>query len=178
VPVPGSNGQKVSENEFYTHTPGNSKYLVNYHVVPLGETSPPSGLRVTENRAFEANVIQNHPDYTFYTSERNDGHEQAFCRNGDYNPGEVRPPTGKELWRRWKFIYTGNARVPCCIVRVPKDIIWGHGGLWSDNSVAMLGALFRIEFPLTGGKLAIPKPITAPKSPDLQELNRDRHVPE
>jgi len=33
-----------------------------------------------------------------------------------------------------KFEYTGNARVPCWIVRVPKDIIWEHGGLWSDNS--------------------------------------------
>jgi hypothetical protein len=54
------------------------------------------------------------------------------------------------------------------IVRVPKDIIWGHGGLWSDNSVAMLGALFRIEFPLVGGKISTPKPVTAPKSPNLQ----------
>ena len=41
VPVPGSNGQKVSESEFYTHTPGNNKYLVNYHFVLQGETTPP-----------------------------------------------------------------------------------------------------------------------------------------
>lgn len=176
VPVPGHQGEKVSENEFYTHTPGNSKYLVNYHVVPLGETSPPSGLRATENRAFEANIKQNRSDFSFYTSERNDGHEKSFCRNGDYTPGDVHPPTEKELWRKWKFEYIGNARVPCWIVRVPKDIIWGHGGLWSDNSVAMLGALFRIEFPLAGGKLTTPKPITAPKTPDLQQLNRDKHA--
>ena len=39
VPVPGHHGEKVSENEFYTHTPGNNKYLINYHVVSLGETS-------------------------------------------------------------------------------------------------------------------------------------------
>src|SRR5208282_4045993 len=32
VPVPGSNGQKVSESEFYTHTPGSNNYLVNFHV--------------------------------------------------------------------------------------------------------------------------------------------------
>jgi hypothetical protein len=52
---------------------------------------------------------------------------------------------------------------------VPKDIISGHGGLWSDNSVAMLGALFRIQFPLAdGGKMATSKPITAPNTPDLQ----------
>jgi hypothetical protein len=148
VPVPGQHGQRVSEREFYTHTPGNNKYLLNYQVVSLGETTTPPELRTSENRAFEANVMRNRPDFTFYTSEHNDGHEEEFCRNGEYAPGTVHPPTGKEIWRRWKFEYTGNARVPCWIVRVPKDIISGHGGLWSDNSVAMLGALLRIEFPL------------------------------
>jgi len=177
VPVPGHHGEKVSESEFYTHTPGNSKYLVNYHVVPLGDTGPPPGLRATENRAFEANIKQNHPDFSFYTSEHNDGHEKNFCRNGEYSPGAVHPPTGKEIWRRWKFEYTGNARIPCWVVRVPKDIIWGHGGLWSDNSVAMFGALFRMEFPLgPGGIMAVPKPRTAPKSPDLGQLNQDKHA--
>lgn len=175
VPVPGHQGEKVSENEFYTHTPGNSKYLVNYHVVPLGETGPPPGLRASENPAFEANIRENHPDFTFYTSEHAEPHGDTFCRNGDYTPGEAHP-SAAQLWRRWKFEYTGNARVPCWIVRVPKDIIWEHGGLWSDNSIAMLGALFRIEFPLTGGKLTTPKPITAPKTPDLQQLNRDKHA--
>ena len=95
VPVPGSNGQKVSESEFYTHTPGNNKYLVNYHVVPLGETSPPPGLRANENRAFEANIKENHPDYSFYTSEHNDRHEDRFCHDANYNPDEIRPPTGQ-----------------------------------------------------------------------------------
>ncbi len=169
VPVPGHPGERVSEQEFYTHTPGNNRYLVNYQVVPLGETATPSNLKATENRAFEANIRQNHPDFKFYTSEHNDGHENAFCRNGDYNPGEVHPPTGKELWRQWQFVYSGNARVPCWIVRVPKDIIWGHGGLWSDNSVAMLGALFRIQFPLVGGKVNTPKPMIVPKGKDLQQ---------
>jgi hypothetical protein len=175
VPVPGSNGQKVSESEFYTHTPGNNKYLVNYHVVPLGETSPPPGLRTLENRAFEANFTENHPDYKFYTSEHNDGHENRFCRNGDYNPDEVRPPTGREIWRRWRFVYTGNDRVPFWIVRVPKEIIWGHLGIWSDNSVAMLAALFRIHFPLTaGGMIVPPPPRLAPRAPDVQQLNQDK----
>jgi hypothetical protein len=175
VPVPGSNGQKVSEREFYTHTPGNDKYLVNYHVVPLGETAPPLGLRATENRAFEANIRDNRPENTFYTSERNDGHENQFCHSANYNPDEIRPSTGRELWRHWQFVYTGNARVPCWIVRVPKDIIWGHGGLWSDNSVAMLGALFRIHFPLTAeGKVAPPQRPSIPRAPDLQQLNQDK----
>jgi hypothetical protein len=68
VPVPGTNGQKVSESEFYTHTPGNDRYLVNYHVALLGAASPPPGLKSHENRAFEANLTENHPDYIFYTT--------------------------------------------------------------------------------------------------------------
>jgi pimeloyl-ACP methyl ester carboxylesterase len=170
VPVPGHPGEKVSESEFYTHTPGNNPYLVNYHVVPLGEASPPLGLKGTENRAFEANILENHPDYSFYTSEHNDGHENQYCKNGTYTPDEVRPATGRELWRRWQFVYTGNARVPCWVVRVPKEIIFEHGGLWSDNSVAMLAALFRIEFPLPkNGELAAPPLIRAPSAPDIQQ---------
>jgi len=170
VPVPGHHGDRVSEREFYQRTPGNSSHLINYHVILQGETGPPPGLTETQNRAFEANVKHDHPDYTFYTSEHNDGHEQKFCRNDTYDPHATRPPTGEETWRRWKFEFTGNARVPCWIVRVPKDIISGHGGLWSDNSVAMLGALLRIQFPLTeSDKVATSKPITAPNVPDLQQ---------
>jgi hypothetical protein len=138
-------------------------------VVSQGETGPPAGLTETQNRAFEANVKNNHPDYSFYTSEHNDGHEEKFCRNDKYEPDAIRPPTGKEIWRRWKFEFTGNARVPCWIVRVPKDIISGHGGLWSDNSVAMLGAILRIEFPLAeDAKAATPESSTAPKTADGQ----------
>src|SRR5215471_2457055 len=95
VPIPGSNGQKISENEFQTHTPGNDKYLVNFNVVPLGEATAPAGLSTYENRAFEANVRQNVRDRIFLTSEQNNGHEKKFCRGPDYTPGETRPPTGK-----------------------------------------------------------------------------------
>ena len=175
VPVPGSSGQQLSEGEFYTQTPGNNKYLVNFHVVPLGETTPPPGLKAADNRAFEANIRQNLQDNTFYTSERNDGHEDRFCHDANYNPSVIRPPTGRELWRRWQFVYTGNARVPCWIVRVPKDIIWGHMGIWSDNSIAMFGALYRLHFPLTSeGKVAPPEPVRVPKEPDVQQLNQDK----
>jgi hypothetical protein len=175
VPVPGGNGQKVSEREFQTHTPGNDKYLVNFHVVRLGEATPPSGLSTYENRAFEANVRQNVRGRTFLTSEKNNGHEKQFCRGPDYNPDETRPPTGNEEWRRWEFVYSGNARVPCWIVRVPKDIIWGHGGLWSDNSVAMFGALYRMHFPLNAeGQAAPSQRASVPNAPDTQKLNQDK----
>jgi hypothetical protein len=175
VPVPGGNGQKVSEGEFQTHTPGNDKYLVNFNVVPLGEATAPSGLSTYENRAFEANVRQNVHGRIFLTSEKNNGHEKQFCKGPDYNPNETRPPTGNEDWRRWEFVYSGNARVPCWIVRVPKDIIWGHGGLWSDNSVAMFGALYRMHFPLNAEGLATSsQAVRVPKAPDTQKLNQDK----
>ena len=54
--------------------------------------------------AREANIVENHPDYRFYTSEDNDGHEDRFCRNRDYNPNEFRPPTGRESWQKWQFM--------------------------------------------------------------------------
>ena len=173
--MPGSNGQKVSEGELQTHTPGNDKYLVNFNVVPLGEATAPSDLKTYENRAFEANVRQNVHGRIFFTSEKNNGHEKQFCKGPDYNPDETRPPTGNEDWRRWEFVYSGNARVPCWIVRVPKDIIWGHGGLWSDNSVAMFGALYRMHFPLNAeGRPAPSQPVRVPKAPDTLKLNQDK----
>jgi len=171
VPVPGHHADFVSERDFYQRTPGNSSHLINYHVVSEGDTQPPAGLTQTHNRAFEANVRSNHPDYSFYTSEHNDGHEAKFCHNDNYDPNAIRPPTGKEVWRRWKFEYTGNARIPCWIVRVPKEIISGHGGLWSDNSIAMLGALLRIQFPLAGeDKMASSESTAAPEKPETPEI--------
>ena len=148
VSVPGGNGQKVSEKEFETRTPGNNKYLVNYHVVPRGEAQPPPGLRGVENRAVEANGVHNLQGRMFYTSEKNDGHETKYCRGADYNPDEIKTASGNESWRKWEIVYTGNARVPFWIVRVPKEIISGHGGLWSDNSIALFVALYRLHFPV------------------------------
>jgi hypothetical protein len=88
---------------------------------------------------------------------------------GTYNPDLFSHSTGTELWRRWRIVSTGNDRVPVWVVRVPKDIIWGHGGLWSDNSVAMLAALFRIQFPLTTEGVKPPPLIQAPSVPVLPE---------
>ena len=68
--MPGGNGQKVSEGEFQTHTPGNDKYLVNFNVVPLGGATPPSDLKTYENRAFEANLRQNVRGRTFSPAKR------------------------------------------------------------------------------------------------------------
>jgi hypothetical protein len=50
-----------------------------------------------------------------------------------------------------------------------------HIGIWSDNSIAMLGALYRLHFPLTSeGKVAPSEPVRVPKEPDVQQLNQDK----
>jgi len=65
--------------------------------------------------------------------------------------------------------------MPCWVVRVPKKIIWGHGGLWSDNSVAMFGALYRLHFPLNAGSLAAPSQrASVPNAPDTRKVNEDK----
>jgi hypothetical protein len=148
VPVPGRNGEKVSEKEFETRTPGNNKYLMNYAVVPRGEATPPPGLNGVEDRAVEANAAHNLHGRLFYTSERNDGRENKICPGAAYDPNKFKQATGTEVWRKWEIVYTGNARIPFWIVRVPKEIISGHGGIWSDNSIALFAAIFRLHFPL------------------------------
>jgi hypothetical protein len=44
--------------------------------------------------------------------------------------------------------YGGNARVPFWIVRVPSQIIDNHGGIWSDNNMALMAAIFRMHRPI------------------------------
>jgi hypothetical protein len=169
VSVPGRDGQKVSEGEFETRTPGNNKYLMNYQVVPRGEATPPPGLKGVEDRAVEANAAHNLHGRIFYTSEKNDGHENKICPGSTYDPNKIKEATGNEVWRKWEIVYTGNARVPFWIVRVPKEIISGHGGLWSDNSIAMFAALFRLHFPLNSeGVNLLPTTAQIPKDPDME----------
>jgi hypothetical protein len=36
----------------------------------------------------------------------------ASAKNGSYNPDEARPPTGRELRRRWQFVSTALLEFP------------------------------------------------------------------
>src|SRR6266849_6887347 len=172
VPVPGRNGEKVSEKEFETHTPGNNKYLVNYQVVSRGEATPPPGLKGVENRAVEANAVHNLQGRIFYTSTKNDGHENKYCSGSTYNSDEIKPAPDNEVWRKWEIVYSGNARIPFWIVRVPKEIISGHGGLWSDNSVALFAALYRLHFPVNA------QDVNVASAPDVEHLNKEKYAGE
>ncbi len=179
VSVPGRNGEKVSEKEFETRTPGNNKYLINYQVVPRGEATPPPWLKGIENRAVEANAVHNLRGRVFYTSTKNDGHENKYCQGSTYNPDERKLAPNNEVWRKWEIVYTGNARVPFWIVRVPKEIISGHGGLWSDNSIALFTALYRLHFPVNAqGVNVLPSTTQIPEAPDVEHLDKEKYAGE
>ena len=87
------------------------------------------------------------------------------------------PDEAKSKWRAWQIRYAGdvnpsryegNARVPFWIVRVPSQIIDNHGGIWSDNNMALMAAIFRLHRPIVtrqivvGGKKTMEKVVPAP----------------
>jgi len=153
--------------------------LVNYQVVPRGEATPPPWLKGIENRAVEANAVHNLRGRTFYTSTKNDGHENEYCQGSTYNPDERKLAPNNEVWRKWEIVYTGNARVPFWIVRVPKEIISGHGGLWSDNSIALFTALYRLHFPVNAqGVNVLPSTTQIPEAPDVEHLDKEKYAGE
>jgi len=47
--------------------------------------------------------------------------------------------------------------------------------LWSDNSVAMFGALYRMHFPLNAeGQTTSSQRASIPRAPDTRKLNEDK----
>jgi len=46
--------------------------------------------------------------------------------------------------------------VPFWIVRVPSDIIDNHGGIWSDNNMALMAAIFRMHRPILANNVIAP----------------------
>jgi hypothetical protein len=62
------------------------------------------------------------------------------------------------IWHAWQICYAGasdpgkygeNLRVPFWIVRVPPQIIDNHGGIWSENNMALMATIFRLHRPIT-----------------------------
>ena len=139
--MPGGNGQKVSEGEFETHTPGNDKYLVNFNVVPLGQELARWILKTYENLGLRSQYSTKRATArTFLTSEKNNGHEKQFCTGPDYDPDQTRPPTGTKTGNVGSLSTAAMRVCPAgSYACLKKEIIWGHGGLWSD----ILGSVWR-----------------------------------
>jgi len=160
VRVPGSKADGnpravVSERQFSRSTPGNNRYLVNYVITPATAPVP-----VWRYDAFDYDLLHNPKDRVFYTSAPRDSQAgaQAVSRGGT---APAPPPAD---WRPWQIRYAGdvdpkrygdNVRVPFWIVRVPSHIINDHGGIWSDNNMALMATIFRLHRPLAPTQVTV-----------------------
>jgi pimeloyl-ACP methyl ester carboxylesterase len=189
VAVPGGSTDPkpraiVSEREFYLSTPGNSRYLINYVVAPWKVPEFPQG-----SDAFDYNLQNNSEDGVFYTSAPKNS--QAAADAGRQSQSAPAAPTTN--WLAWKIQYAGekdsaeyrgNARVPFWIVRVPSQIIDNHGGIWSDNNMALMAAIFRMHRPIkkqlvtVSGHTVIQETVPAPAKsyvlPARPELHKQK----
>jgi hypothetical protein len=172
VGIPGASSEArlgpVSEKKFYLATPGNNRYLVNYAIVEIPKRAPSTKLD-----AFDFNLRNNPIDRVFWTSAPKNSESAATAVGKGAGP----PDEAKSEWRAWQIRYAGdvnpsqyggNARVPFWIVRVPSQIIDNHGGIWSDNNMALMGAIFRLHRPIVtrqitvGGRKTAERVIPAP----------------
>ena len=142
----------ISEREFYLSTPGNDHELVNYEIVPSQGTFPGN------SDAFDYNLENNPVGGVFFTSAPKNS-ETAANAGKQSRPAVTAPNTKPQAWQI-QFVpdhdkYTG-VHVPFWIVRVPSDIIDNHGGIWSDNNMALMAAIFRMHRPLLPNNVIIP----------------------
>jgi hypothetical protein len=151
VPVPRTQ-KLVSERDFYLSTPGNDSNLVNYEIVRSQGTF--SG----HSDAFDYNLENNPVGGIFFTSAPKNS-ETAANAGKQSRPSEASPKTQPQAWQI-QFVgdhdkYIG-VHVPFWIVRVPSDIIDNHGGIWSDNNMALMAAIFRMHRPILANNVIVP----------------------
>jgi hypothetical protein len=159
VKAPASD-QTISERDFYLSTPGNNKYLVNYeidHPNPEDDLLKKFKNDPEQRDAFDYNLDHNPVGGIFYTSETKGADTAAIL--GRQNKSAQQSPI--ELPQVWQIHYAGHdkyigVRVPFWIVRVPADIIDNHGGIWSDNNMALMTAIFRMHRPILPNNTAAP----------------------
>lgn len=157
-----------SEWDYYLHTPGNDWDLINFRareVERLAGQPPGDFDRGRDGNALQYNLRHNHTDNEFYTSAGMDSDNAADTSQ----------------WKRWRLEWNSySPRTPYWIIRVPPQIINNHGGIWSENSLAMMAAIYRMNFPLppktvaraptapppaAGPRPAVPVPFRAPPLP-------------
>jgi hypothetical protein len=180
LPIPGQPRKTAWRAEFATTCPGQNRDLINWKVTDL-HTLP--GAPGPFDNAFDLNVVKNREDGIFYTSEKKGGAELKRCSAPDYTPETGAAPTAEKEWHKWKLEpIDPHWRVPYRILRVPPMLIDGHSGIWSDNSIALLGAIFRMQFPFAPSQPSAPpkpRPFQVPAAPrhELLRLEREASLP-
>jgi hypothetical protein len=120
---------RVNQSRFFTTTPGWNNELVSHRVECLNPqelklVTNPNGNQAASaslDRAFNINL--SHPNANLLT----------FCTE----------PEGHQIW--WEIKPENNFKqTPYWIIKVPKEIIPDHTGIWFDSSLDMMAALYVI----------------------------------
>jgi hypothetical protein len=138
-PPQQTGGQRVNQRIFFTRTPGHNEFLLDHAIVPL-ELPHPTPNEQTLSRAFDENL------------------EHALARPASGTDTQVSPifATGEgppQAWKWWRLNYTGNptTRSLFWIVKVPRQILNGHGDIFNPAARDMMAALFRLSNVLDQG---------------------------
>jgi hypothetical protein len=120
---------RVPQSKFFTTTPGWNDHLISHRVKCLNPqelklVTNPNGNQAasaTLDRAFNLNL--SHPNANLLT----------FCTE----------PQGHQIW--WQIEPENNyQQTPYWIIKVPREIIPDHTGIWFDSSLDMMAALYVI----------------------------------
>ncbi|MDB6173970.1 MAG: esterase [Chthoniobacteraceae bacterium] len=146
--------RQTGENGFFRHTPANESHLHNLTAAKTA-TLPQSSLS-----AFQEN-LRGKPvagQLSFLTSAK--GQKQS-------EGGSVETWNSAPSRTRWILRPENTAQTPYWLIQVPKEIINDHGGIWNDNSVALLAAIYGMKFPLGPGYSEMRTPAPQPQMSTL-----------
>jgi hypothetical protein len=120
---------RIDQSKFFTTTPGWNDALISHQVVCLNPKELKAVTNPNGNQAASASL-----DPAFNT---NLSHPNAnlfrFCTE----------PEGHQIW--WEIEPESNYKqTPYWIIKVPKEIIPDHTGIWFDSSLDMMAALYVI----------------------------------
>jgi hypothetical protein len=120
---------RVNQSRFFTTTPGWNDNLISHRVECLNPQDLKLVTNPNGNQAASAsldpafNINLSHPNANLLT----------FCTE----------PEGHQIW--WEIRPENNFKqTPYWIIKVPKEIIPDHTGIWFDSSLDMMAALYVI----------------------------------
>jgi hypothetical protein len=120
---------RVNQKKFFTTTPGWNDDLISHHVICLNpqelkSVTNPNGNQAASfslDKAFNINL--SHPNANLL----------RFCTD----------PQNHQIW--WKIeAVKDHKQTPYWIIKVPRQIIPNHAGIWFDSSLDMMAALYVI----------------------------------
>ena len=145
-------GKRYSQRQFFSSTPGHNKLLRDHEITKMqGEPRTPGA-----PTAFDENLLN--PQALPSTGTGGQA-TPIFATGGGLDAnGKVRP------WNWWQLNYRGDPdqRSPFWVVRVPREILHGHGDIFNPNAIDMMVALFRLSNVLERGAAA-PTPQVRPR---------------